>query len=638
MGRNARILREGIVMKQDKTPWSLLPTKEPKTEDPKLGYFYDNVARHLVKDTVRVMQNGLPIDLTKVQELEHTLDETINNVHKTLATNPIVTKYMEQKHKNAAIAYREERMSKCKSSEQYLKPFKHNDMNHRSYFMYLYGQDVGLTQPEELLPTGIPKWPANAIKKIKGKPILVRLLKGEVSDTSNKYAKGAVELFAQHKADIYNKKFIHQANTLEGMDVPKFNPGSPDQKHDILTDILGYESEKMTDAYVEYERNCNIAHKRGLPEPPAPKNKFSWNRENVKRISDITQNEDEKALLLALIDFSMGSIIKNNFIQSFYKYTVDGRLYGQYKLLGAKSGRYTSSNPNMLNAPSTGSIYAKPVKKCFTAPPGYKVWTIDYASLEDRVLASLTLDPGKLAVYKEELDGHCYNAVQYYPKEIAKHMEVTGDPVADAKAMDIARHDNDELDALRQKSKPVTFKCAYLGMPDAHKGGVITQEIYDNYHQRAYPNIMKQVNDYILPRVKAKGNIHLGMGFYINSDKPDKDVRTLNNALNQFWSILTALAISELHARLDAQLVNPNDIQVTSTIYDSIYGIVKDDSELIQWLNDNIVEIMIKDFIEGQVIHNEAKLEVGTNWANMTELENNCSIEEIETTLRKYDE
>lgn len=585
------------------------------------------------------MQNGLPIDLNKVQELEGTLDETIESVHKTLSKNPIVTKYMEKRYTDASAAYREERRSKCKDVEHYIKPFKHNDMNHRSYFMYLYGQDQNVTQPEELLPTGIPKWPANLIKKTVGtRPIIKRLLAGEISSDSNKYARGAVELFAKHKADIYNKKFLNQIKTLEGMDVPEFNPGSPDQKHEILTNILGYESEKLTDAYVQYERDCNIAYRRNEPEPAEPKNKFSWNRENVERVAKLTQSEEEKELMSALVDFSMGSIIKNNFIQSFYKYTVDGRLYGQYKLLGAKSGRYTSSNPNMLNAPSTGSIYAKPIKKCFVAPPGYKVWTIDYASLEDRVLASLTRDPGKLAIYAQDLDGHCYSSLGYHPDEIYKHIPKTGDLAVDAVAYKKGVDEgNQELKALRQKSKPITFKLAYLGMPDAHKGGVITEGIYNGYHDKIYPNIMRQVNDYILPTVKEHKRIHLGMGFYIKSDKPDKDVRTLNNALNQFWSILTALAISELHARLDAQLVNPNDIQVTSTIYDSVYGIVKDDAELIKWLNDQIVEIMIKDFIKGQVVPNEAALEVGTNWANMTELPNGCSQEHIEEVLRGYD-
>ena len=363
-----------------KRPWEYLPAPIPKTHSPPLGEFYERFARPLIADTVRMMCTGLPIDLDKVRELEATLDVTIKQVHDTLLTNPIIKQYQEQRYEHLKKAYIADRKSKCKDPSDYIKPFKHNDMNHRSYFMQVFTENVPLPQPTDLLPTGIPKWTAKDVKAHSSKTVLKKLLEGSITESNNKYAAEAVRRFAKAKADIYNKKFLQQAQDLD-FEFPPFNPGSPDQKHDVLTSMLGYESNKLTDAYEKYDRAMNAHIKYGKPEPTEPKNKFSWDRENIENLQHTAKNENEKALFQALIDYSMGSIIKNNFIKAFYEYTVDGRLYGQYKLLGAKTGRYTSSNPNMLNSPSTGSIYAKPVKKCFIAPPGYKVWTIDYASL-----------------------------------------------------------------------------------------------------------------------------------------------------------------------------------------------------------------------------------------------------------------
>jgi DNA polymerase-1 len=52
----------------------------------------------------------------------------------------------------------------------------------------------------------------------------------------------------------------------------------------------------------------------------------------------------------------------------------------------------------MQNIPST-SRYAKIIKDCFVAPPGWLFMGADFASLEDRISALTTEDPNKLKVY-----------------------------------------------------------------------------------------------------------------------------------------------------------------------------------------------------------------------------------------------
>ena len=131
---------------------------------------------------------------------------------------------------------------------------------------------------------------------------------------------------------------------------------------------------------------------------------------------------------------------------------------------------------------------------------------------------------------------------------------------------------------------------------------------------------------------KANGKLHLGLGFYITTDNPDKDYRTLHNATIQFWSILSILAINELHRRIDANGLH-NDIKVISSIYDSIYIECTADPVIIKWANDNLIECMVKDFMPDQAIPNVSEAEIGLNWAELHVVPNNATTDEISTIL-----
>lgn len=61
---------------------------------------------------------------------------------------------------------------------------------------------------------------------------------------------------------------------------------------------------------------------------------------------------------------------------------------------------------------------------------------------------------------------------------------------------------------------------------------------------------------------------------------------------------------------------------------------VRNDPHIIKWLNDTLIPIMVTDFMEGQLVKNEADLELGTSWAHLHKLPHNASIEDIESLLK----
>lgn len=597
------------------SPHDQLPAPEPSKYQYPIGYFYEHTAKYLIKDTVRIMDNGLNIDIDKVIELEEVLNQQLEEVAAELAGNPLIQKYLKKFHKAQIKAYVEERKTKLRSADYYLVDFKPKDMNHKSYFMDEYAKQQGWSTPEDKLPTGVGKWPTNLIKKYsKTNKVLQMLLEGNLPKDMPIIAT-AMQRLAQDKADMYNNKFLEQVKN-PSVPYPVFNPGSALQKQELF-DMLKVESDKTS-------------KKTGLP---------SWDRAEIERVNLSTQDEDIKHLTQCFIDHSFAAIIRNNFIKAFYNFTVDGRLYGQYKLLGAKSGRYTSANPNMLNMPSTRSRFAKPVKKCFTAPEGKVILTADYSALEDRVIASLSRDANKCDIFLKDLDGHSVNAVGYFPDKIGKLMPLTGDTPTDATNFKKLVDDgNTEAGELRQDSKGPTFGLAYGAFPPKIAATLKISleeatDLFNNYHNVLYPGITDYRENYVLATSKNEGEIHLGLGFTLKSDDPDKDIRTLANATCQFWSILTALTINKMHQLIDANEYQEH-VKVTSTIYDSIYFEVTEDPEIIKWVNDNLIEVMTVDFMEDQTIPNEAESDIGYDWADMIKINNNATVDEIKKVLQ----
>jgi DNA polymerase I-like protein with 3'-5' exonuclease and polymerase domains/uracil-DNA glycosylase len=87
----------------------------------------------------------------------------------------------------------------------------------------------------------------------------------------------------------------------------------------------------------------------------------------------------------------------------------DGRIRTSLNLAGTRSGRLSSSNPNLQNIPSGGE-YAKTAKAIFNAPPGHVLIQLDYSQLEIRIAAMLSGEPKLIEAYRNGVDLHMQTA------------------------------------------------------------------------------------------------------------------------------------------------------------------------------------------------------------------------------------
>jgi len=158
------------------------------------------------------------------------------------------------------------------------------------------------------------------------------------------------------------------------------------------------------------------------------------------------------------------------------------------------------------------------------------------------------------------------------------------------------------------------------------------EEIFNAYHNEMFPKI-SEFKEKILNYVEEHNYTHIGLGCRLYSSNTNKHSRTLFNSNSQFWSILTLLTINKIHTLIDEEGYT-EDIKCISTIYDSIYYLVKEDSKIIKWLNDKLIPTMCRDYLEDQIVSNTSSCEIGKDWSNLIKISNNASIEEIKEKLK----
>lgn len=87
----------------------------------------------------------------------------------------------------------------------------------------------------------------------------------------------------------------------------------------------------------------------------------------------------------------------------------EGRIHTDFNQIGAATGRFSSSNPNLQNVPSSSSDYGKKIRRLFIAPEGHTLVVADYSQIEPRLIAGFSRDPIMLRTYQE--GGDIYTAI-----------------------------------------------------------------------------------------------------------------------------------------------------------------------------------------------------------------------------------
>lgn len=93
-----------------------------------------------------------------------------------------------------------------------------------------------------------------------------------------------------------------------------------------------------------------------------------------------------------------------------------GRIHADFRQIGAPTGRFSCSNPNLQQIP-----HDRQYRRCFTAEPGNKLVIADYSQIELRILAEFSGDEKFIDAFVSGQDFHAAAASQVFgvrPEEV----------------------------------------------------------------------------------------------------------------------------------------------------------------------------------------------------------------------------
>lgn len=440
----------------------------------------------------------------------------------------------------------------------------------------------------------------------------------------SKLMKNFTLMLRQEWVDDKNAKLKKKQVTLADCDI-EFNPNSGPQLQKLLFDYIGLPVLSLTKS-----------------KQPAT------DGDTIKALRTHTQSEDVKELLNALIDYKLVDKIITSFIPAFRNAQPgpDGwhYLFGNLNLGGTVSGRLSASEPNLQTIPS-GSKYAKKIKKCFEAPPGWIFCGLDFASLEDRISALTTKDPQKLKVYTDGYDGHSLRAYAYFGEQMPDIEDTV-------ESINSIQH---KYKSLRSDSKAPTFLLTYGGTYMGLMKNCGFSEEKAKTTEKRYHDLYVVSDMWVqakLDEAAKTGYVTAAFGLRVRTPllaqvlrgtcktpyEAEAEGRTAGNALGQSWCLLNNRAGSEFMRKVRTSEFRL-DIRPSIHIHDAQYFMIRDNMDTLQFTNKHLVEAVNwqdhPDIAHPEVgLGGELSLFYPT-WANEIEIPNHATPEEVHQIIQK---
>lgn len=262
-------------------------------------------------------------------------------------------------------------------------------------------------------------------------------------------------------------------------------------------------------------------HKRYKPPKTTPGGEGSTDKE----VLAIFEAQGEP-LARAIRDMREIDTSRGTFIEPLTRMAQKrGRVHSTWRQTGARTGRISSADPNLMNIPVRKDPYK--IRRAFITDEGYILLVLDYSQLEVRVAAHVSNDEALIRAILDGLDLHALTAAKIYGVEYAEILEAKNADDADTGLTDRQI----KLVKFRSDSKSAVFGSFYgIGKRKLSQDTGLTEnecEMLLRGLSDAYPGLSKAARK-ARYEAKAHGYVTTIIGrrrLIPGIDSPDKGIR-----------------------------------------------------------------------------------------------------------------
>lgn len=151
-----------------------------------------------------------------------------------------------------------------------------------------------------------------------------------------------------------------------------------------------------------------LFEKLGLPGGKKTKTGWSTNAAVLEELAD------DHPIVADILEYRTVAKLKSTYCDGLVKVIgEDGRIHSSLNQTETRTGRISSSEPNLQNIPVRKPIGSE-LRKFFVAKPGYTLVDADYSQIELRVLAAVADDKNMIDAFKSGEDIHAITASQVF--------------------------------------------------------------------------------------------------------------------------------------------------------------------------------------------------------------------------------